>query len=67
MIIGEDKNKIGNIVVPNLIHFRQLYSHVLHQYVVQKGSNLTVKVSTMKHSRTHKLLYFIDTFNNSRA
>ena len=45
MIIGEDKNKIGNIVVPNLIHFRQLYSHVLHQYVVQKGSNLTVKVS----------------------
>lgn len=45
MIIGEDKNKIGNIVVPNLIHFRQLYSHVLHQYVVQKGSNLIVKVS----------------------
>lgn len=59
MIIGEDKNKIENIVVPNLIRFRQLYSHVLHQYVVKEGNNLIVKVSNYEIlPRTDRLFYY---------
>jgi len=29
MTVGEDKNKVANIVTPNLHHFTQLYKEVL--------------------------------------
>ena len=29
MTVGEDKNKVANIVTPNIHHFRQLYEDIL--------------------------------------
>ena len=38
MFIGEDRNKIRNIVKPHLVEFEQLYSPYLSDYV-ERGSN----------------------------
>lgn len=29
MTVGEDKNKVANIVIPNICHFRTLYQDIL--------------------------------------
>jgi len=29
MVVGEDRNKVANIVTPNMVHFRRLYQQIL--------------------------------------
>ncbi|XP_004692428.1 PREDICTED: phosphatidate cytidylyltransferase, mitochondrial [Condylura cristata] len=42
MVVGEDRTKVSNIVKPNIAHFRELYSDILHEnpqvvYKAQQG------------------------------
>ncbi|XP_037378908.1 phosphatidate cytidylyltransferase, mitochondrial isoform X3 [Talpa occidentalis] len=42
MVVGEDRTKVSNIVKPNIAHFRELYSAILHEnpqvvYKAQQG------------------------------
>ena len=39
MLVGEDRNKIENIVKPNLSHFRKLYSSIINEYLEPDTNN----------------------------
>lgn len=54
MTVGEDKNKVSNIVKPNMKHFRALYHSILqdHRLLQWSKDNQTFTQSTGTDSRS---------------
>ncbi len=49
MIIGEDKNKIRNIVKPALVQFKDIYSLLIEEFLIPDTHNQwKLKVSTVE-------------------
>ena len=44
MIVGEDKNKVRNIVTPHLGEFHHLYSNTINSDYISIGSDHIVQV-----------------------
>ena len=57
MTLGEDKNKVRNIVEPNIDQFRKLYGHLLEQdpYVQYSLNDTEIEQSLCSQSRLHHL------------
>ena len=44
MIVGEDRNKIRNIVLPNLPHFSELYKPYIDSFLEESADGLLYRV-----------------------
>ena len=44
MIIGEDRNKIRNIVLPNIPHFSELYNPYIESFLEESADGLLHRV-----------------------
>ena len=57
MLVGEDKNKVKNIVIPNMKKFRDLYGPVIStSKVIHSRSTSSLLEQSMSHDQTCKLL-----------